>query len=101
MGSASSYTAQLSELVVFLAALFLAPVMYAGFRDLEIPGKRTFVIAYIVLLASYASTLAEAFVLPSFFNFAEHFCMAAAGVAFVLGLWQVLRATRAARAAGP
>ena len=83
---------QPSEIVNLLVALFLTPVMWLGLRDLEVPGKASFVTGYAAMVAGFLVTILEqAPPFPYFavFNTAEHLLLAVAGVSFAVGAWKV------------
>jgi hypothetical protein len=80
---------QESEIVDLVLAVGLAPLMYASVRRLEIPGKVAFLTGFLFMVASYIFTIAESVVLPEALNVAEHASLAAAGIAFAVGVWQL------------
>lgn len=93
------YTAQASEVVILLMALFLSPVMYATLSTVEFGGKRAFYLMYGLMITSYVATVAEGFVLGDLFNLLEHAALGAAGVAAAIGMSQLLVAARAQKEA--
>lgn len=94
-----NYTAQPSEVVILLMALALTPLMLRAIRDVDLAGKTWFIVGYAMMFGSFVSTFAEGYVLGPVFNFAEHAFLAASGIAFAVGAWQLLKEMRARRAA--
>lgn len=88
--NAAQYTAQASEVVILLTALFLTPIMYVSFRDIRGAGKNAFAIAYAAMCASYVSTVAEGYALGPAMNFLEHLFGMVSGIAFAVGVWQLV-----------
>ena len=80
---------QESEIVDLVLAVGLAPLMYSSVRRLEIPGKAAFLTGFLFMVASYIFTIVESVALPGAFNIVEHAALAAAGVSFAVGVWQL------------
>ena len=85
---------QESEIVELLMVAFLTPIMAASVRAIHLTGKRWFIAAYLVIVAGYASSVAEGFVWFDVFNTLEHACYATAGVLYAIAAVRLGRATR-------
>jgi len=85
---------QPSEIVNLLIAVFLAPVMWIGLRDVRVAGKRFFISGYGVMLLAFVATIIEQddkSQLWGFFNTLEHLALGFAGVMFAIGAYAVMR----------
>lgn len=85
---------QNSEMVQLLMVAFLTPIMAINVRVIDIPGKRWFVAAYLVLAAGYLFTVLEGFFWFDAFNTLEHACHAGSGVLYAIAVTRLARATR-------
>jgi len=82
---------QQSEVISLLMAAALAPVMYVSVGRISFAGKGALIVGALCMLASYVFTVVETYVLADAFNLLEHLALAASGVAFGLGVFQLAR----------
>lgn len=86
---------QPSEVVTFVVAISLTPVMWVALRGLNLAGRRAFGYGYLAMLFAFTATIIEqdrAFALFDMFNTIEHGSLAVAGICFAVGAWQLRRA---------
>lgn len=87
---------QQSEIVSLLIAGALAPVLYSSVRRIAFSGRRAIVIGLGALFGAYCFTVIETFALPDVLNLLEHVSLAVSGVAFAVGVIQLVRAEQRA-----
>lgn len=75
------------ELVNLILGVSIIPILLMSRAG--VPSRHTgyFVVAYVFMLLSYVSTVAEGFYAPVLFNLVEHGSLAVAGCVFAVGLF--------------
>ena len=72
-------------------AIGLTPVLFASVRRLRFAGESALKTGLFLMLASYAFTVAEGYLLRDVFNLLEHATLAGAAVSFCVGIIQLGR----------
>ncbi|MDO9107365.1 MAG: hypothetical protein Q7U89_00025 [Coriobacteriia bacterium] len=76
-----------TEVVNLLLGISIIPILLG--THAIVPSRHTsgYAAAYVFMLASYVSTVAEGYLLPDVFNFIEHGALAVAGCLFAVTLF--------------
>jgi len=76
-----------NEIVNLILGIAIVPILMSNRAG--VPSRHTgyFVVAYVFMLVSYISTVAEGYYAPVLFNVVEHGSLAAAGCLFAFGLF--------------
>lgn len=76
-----------TEVVNLLLGISIIPILLATRASVPSQYTRWFVAAYVFMLVSYVSTVAEGYLLPDAFNLIEHGALAVAGCLFAITLF--------------
>jgi len=80
-----------NELVNLLSGLAAIMVLVFIAGKVERGKLYFFYAAFGAMLCAYTTTILEGYFWPIFFNWVEHFSLAAAGILFALGSWHLYR----------
>lgn len=81
---------QENELILLILAMGVLAFFVVGrVRIKELPGWRTFLMAFAVLTAGWALTILEGFFWTDTLNLLEHTCYAVSSILFAVWLWRV------------
>ena len=75
-----------SEIFVMVIFIIGIPIIFFTLRDSDLPERRLFMGAYLILVLSNIVTVVEEFRFNALFNFFEHFFIAAASFMFLLAV---------------
>lgn len=76
-----------TEVVNLLLGISIIPILLATRASVPSRHTRWFVVAYVFMLVSYVSTVAEGYLFPEAFNLIEHGALAVAGCLFAYTLF--------------